>query len=129
MDKKEKTKKLLVVIGVLKETAVRFRTLNRLAINELRSGYSNFCRDRLEEVAKLLVALPGRLFWSTIDFECKISNRIIADIYWFANSAKEAMKETKPDRLLRLLRVLPDYKIDDENSLESLICWLEGELH
>lgn len=129
MGKTEKTEKLLEVIGVLKETAVRFRALNRLAINELQSGYSNFCRDRLEEGAKLLVALPGRLFWSAIDFECKIANRIITDIYWFANSAKEAMKETESDRLLRLLRVLPEFKIDDENSLESLICWLEAELH
>ena len=128
MDKKEKTEKLLVVIGVLKETAVRFRALGKLAKNEFNSGYPSFCRQRLEERARLLVDLPGRLLDDVMEVDSVIGHRIVLEILWFAGCAKKAIKDSKIDFLFTVLKTLPDDDERDMNSLESLISFLEEKL-
>lgn len=129
-DKKiEKRDLLLPILQILKETAEKFRSLDQEATTAIFSRKDTATyKQKLEERAQLLIALPSQLSSILEGIESEAKKKIVNDTEWFATSAKEALENDKTGFLLETLLTHQGGKAGDKNDLEKLIASLEKEL-
>ena len=115
------------VLYILKETAEKFRSLDREADAALqcRRDAATY-KQKLEERAKLLINLPNLLSEKLEGLDSEVKQRIVCDTEWFATSAKEAL-ENSNGFALGVLLTHQGSKNTDKNDLEELIASIEDK--
>ena len=129
-DKMEKSAEgkeaLQPVVQILKETAEKFRSLDHEADMSLAKKDTEGYKQKLQERAQLLVALPGQLENALGNVDPQLKRKIEYEIQSFATEAQERLEGEGLFGLGALLTHMGD-KIGDKNDLEKLIDLIENE--
>ena len=104
---------------ILRDAANNFSRLDREAEDALLNKDSNIYRQKLEEKAGLIIALPNRLSKSIKDGQ-SFSEENMREVSYFSREAQEALK-AKTTFSLGALLIPYGSKVGDPNRLERLI--------
>lgn len=114
------------VVQILRETAEKFRSLEHEADMSLAKKDAEGYKQKLQERAQLLVALPSQLEGVLGNIDPQLKQKIEYEIQHFATEAQERLKGKGLFSLGVLLTHVGD-KIGDKNDLEKLIDRIENE--
>ncbi len=114
------------VVQILKETVEKFRSLDHGAGMALAKKDTGEYKQKLQERAQLLVALPGQLESALENVDPQFRQKIEYEIQHFATDAQERLNGEGLFGLNTLLTHMSG-KIGDKNDLEKLIDRIENK--